>query len=120
MAARLGSWIMLSVISTLSSPDTARLTATLTREHFPGEKQKARRVAVDPPRSLIRIAPGGWFSAQSTITVTKVQKCLAAIPLYLYLGTARSVVPDLKANQTDEGQPPEDEPAQSSDHYDKK
>jgi len=38
----------------------------------------------------------------------------------LYLGTAWLVVPDLKANQTDEGQPPEEKPAQSSDHYDKK
>jgi hypothetical protein len=47
-------------------------------------------------------------------------ECLAAISLYLYLSTAWLVVPDLKANQTDESQPSEDEPAQGSDHYDEK
>jgi hypothetical protein len=30
------------------------------------------------------------------------------------------VVPYLKANQTDEGQPSENEPTQSGNHYDKK
>jgi hypothetical protein len=63
---------------------------------------------------------GRRFLTQSTIIPTKIRECLAAISLCLYLGTARLVVPDLKANQTDEGQPPEDEPAQSSDHDDKK
>jgi hypothetical protein len=69
---------------------------------------------VDPPRSLIRMA------SQSTITPTGMRERLAAISLCLHLGTAWLVVPDLKANQTDEGQRPEDEPTQSSDHYDKK
>jgi len=46
--------------------------------------------------------------------------CLTAISPYRYLSTAWLVVLDLKANQTDEGQPPEDETAQSGDHYDKK
>lgn len=75
---------------------------------------------MDPLRSLIRIAFGGRFSTQCTITPTGIRECLAAILLYLHLDTAWLAVPDLKANQTDEGQPPEDEPAQSSDHYDKK
>jgi hypothetical protein len=76
---------------------------------------------VDPPRSLIRIASGGGrFSIQSTITPTGIQECLAAISLYLHLDVAWLVVPDLKANQTDEGQPSKDKPAQNSDHYDKK
>ena len=69
---------------------------------------------MDPPRSLIRIA------SQSTITPTGIRECLAAISLCLHLDTARLVVPDLKANQTNESQPPKDEPTQSSDHYDKK
>jgi hypothetical protein len=63
------------------------------------------------------------FSTQSTITSTgirKVRECLAAISLQIYLDMAWLVVPDLKANQTDESQPSEEEPTQSSDHYDKK
>ena len=69
---------------------------------------------MDPPRSLMRIA------SQNIITPTKVWECFAAISAYFYLGTAwLSVVPDLKTNQTDEGQPSEEEPTQNSDHYDK-
>ena len=75
---------------------------------------------MEPPRSLIRIASGRRFSTQSTIIPTGAREYFAAISLYLYLGTARLVVPNLKANQTDEDQPPEDKPAQSSDHYDEK
>jgi len=51
---------------------------------------------------------------------TEIQECFAVISLYLYLGTAWLVVPDLNANQTDEGQPAEEKPAQCSDHYDEK
>ena len=69
---------------------------------------------MDPPRSLIRIV------SQSTITQIGIRERRAAISLYLHLATAWLVVPDLKANQTDEGHPPEEKPAQSSDHYDKK
>jgi hypothetical protein len=69
---------------------------------------------MDPPRSLIQIA------SQSTITQIGIRERHAAISLYLHLATAWLVVPDLKANQTDEGQSPEDKPAQGSDPYDKK
>ena len=48
---------------------------------------------MDPPRSLIRMAS---------------------------MGTTWLMVPDLKANQADEGQPSKEKPTQSSDHYDKK
>ena len=48
-----------------------------------------------------------------------IRQRLAAISLYLYMDTAWFVVPDLKTNQTDEGQPSEEKPTQSSDHYDK-
>jgi hypothetical protein len=68
---------------------------------------------MDPPRSLIRIA------SQSTITQIGIRERHAAISLYLHLTTAW-LVPYLKANQTDEGQSPEDKPAQGSDPYDKK
>jgi len=69
---------------------------------------------MDPPRSLVRI------TSQSTIIQIGIRERHAAISLYLHVATAWLVVPDLKANQTDEDQSPEDQPAQSSDPYDKK
>jgi hypothetical protein len=56
----------------------------------------------------------------STITPIGIWECFAVISLDLYLDTARLVIPDLKPNQADEGQPSKEKPTQSSDHYDKK
>jgi hypothetical protein len=63
---------------------------------------------------------GGQFLTQNKITPTRIQSAsqrFHSISTWIRHGL---VVSDLKANQTDEGQPSEKEPAQSSDHYDKK
>jgi hypothetical protein len=68
---------------------------------------------MDPPRSLIEL----HLKAQSP---HRNPGALHNDFTLSHLGTAWLVVPDLKANQTNEGQTPEDKPAQSSDPYDKK
>lgn len=75
---------------------------------------------MDPPRSLIELCRRVVFNSEYNHPCRK----LGTPSSYSYFISTWvrpwSAVPDLKANQADEGQPTEDKPTQSSDHYDEK